>query len=60
MAWMNAWQRAEAINATNQIVGNDASVEEYNRVLGILERTLGDESDGVRVSMDFARESCTR
>ena len=49
MAWVNAWQRAEAINATNEIIGPDADIAEYSRVLDILERCFGDESDAIRV-----------
>jgi len=51
VSWINSWQRAEAISATNEIIGPDASIEEYNRVLDILERSLGEGSDGVRVAM---------
>lgn len=53
MAWVNSWQRAEAISATEQIIGEDASIEEYSRVLDILERSFGNESDAIRVLLDW-------
>lgn len=57
MAWVNAWQRAEAINATNEIIGPDADIAEYSRVLNILERCFGDESDAIRVLKESVKES---
>jgi hypothetical protein len=57
MAFVNSWQRAEAINATNEIIGPDADIAEYRRVLDILERCFGDESDAIRVLTEYVKES---
>lgn len=54
MTWINSWQRAEAINATNEIIGPAGSLAEYERVLGILEKAFGADSDGARTAFDFA------
>lgn len=60
MSWVNVWQRTEAISATNEIIGNDGSIEEYRRVLEIIQKHLGAESDGIRVMEESVKQTCVR
>lgn len=60
MSWVNAWQRSEAISATNEIIGPDGSIEEYRRVLDILESSFGDESAAIRVLKEAVTEAASK